>query len=94
MKTASLHALVSNAFAAGYEKACADRDPQGDSVSMRRAIAVFGKAWVERNLADGRIHAHRSSDAPNAKFYLSMAEMRILKNKEKICYIINKENLI
>lgn len=87
----SLYNIVMNAFAAGRAAGKAEESPDKDTISMRRAIAIFGKGWLDRKIAEGKIHVHRSSFAANAKMHLSLAECRCEKYAETITEIVYKE---
>lgn len=91
MNNDSIYNIVKNAFSAGREFGKAESEPDKDVVSMRRAIAMFGRAWLERKIADGKIHVHRSSFATNAKMHLSLAECRCEKHAETITEIVLKD---
>jgi len=91
MSNDSLYNLVKNAFAAGLATGRAESFPEKDVISMKDAIRIFGKKWLDAKIAEGKIFVHRSSDADNARYYMSLAEIRCVKNNEAICEIVIKD---
>lgn len=91
MSNDHLYNLVKNAFAAGLATGRAEANPEKDVISMKDASKIYGRKWLEDKMIEGKIFAHRSSDASNARYYLSHAEIKCVKNNEAICEIVVKD---
>lgn len=59
--------------------------PDNDIISKREAEKRYGRAYIERLIEDKRVSVHRQSNASNAKFYLSVAEIQQVQAEDSIC---------
>lgn len=84
--------MLTNAYRDGYlqgmDEMRKELSPDKDLISMREAVKIYGRPWVQRNIDCKRIDVHRSGMGINAKMWLSKAQMRLVRQNEQIYEII------
>ena len=86
--------MLTNAYRDGYLQGMAEMQkmqaPDKDLISMREAVKIYGRPWLQRNIDCHRIDVHRSGTGANAKMWLSKAQMRLVWQNERNYEIIKK----
>jgi hypothetical protein len=86
--------MLTNAYRDGYlqgmDEMRKELSPDKDLISMREAVKIYGRPWLQRNIDCHRIDVHRSGTGTNAKMWLSKAQMRLVWQNERNYEIIKK----